>query len=163
MYAKEIAQKIRSEIKALGYTAKKVSVRCNGCGYSDSIRITIKDIAIPEKAIVEIANKYESIRYDEYTGEILEGGNLYIFVEYDYDTVKAAYEPYLEKAEEIFNTTGEKTVKVMKKNGKELWYYGGCYGRNGQCFEAHDAYDTRVPARDKYGIARAMAFFDAQN
>lgn len=162
MYAKEIAQKIRTEIKALGYTAKKVSVRCNSCGYSNSIRITIKDIAIPEKAIEEIANKYESIRYDEY-GEILEGANLYIFVEYDYDIVKAAYEPYLENAEEIFNTAGEKTVKVMEKNGKELWYYGGCYGRKGQCFEAGNAYDTRVPARDKYGIARAMAFFDAQN
>ena len=166
MYAKEIAQKIRNEIKALGYTAKKVSVRCNSCGYSDSIRITIKDIAIPEKAIVEIANKYESVRYDEYTGEILEGGNLYIFVEYDYDTVKNAYEPYLEKAEEVFNTTGEKTVKVMEKNGKELWYYGGCYGdgRGGQCFEfENDKFGENIPARGKYEVARAMAFFDAQN
>lgn len=163
MYAKEIAKKIREDIKKLGYTAKQISVRTDGAGYSDAIRIKIKDVAIKAKAIEEIADKYESIRYDEYTGEILEGGNLYIFVEYDWETVDKAYKPYLEKATEIFETTGEKTVLAFEKNGKQLWYYGGCYGRNGQCFEAEDVYDTRIPARSAGEIARAMMFFDAQN
>lgn len=162
-YVTSVVNEIRKELKAMGYTSRQVSVRTKGAGYSDSIRITIKDVSIREKEIQAIADKYESIRYDEYSGEILSGGNLYIFVEYDHYAVENACKPYLEKATEIFDTTGDKTVFVMEKNGKELYYYGGYNGHDGQCFVADDAYDTRVPARSAYEIARAMMFFDAQN
>jgi len=167
MYAKGIAKKIREDLKAIGYNSKKISVVTRGCGYSDSIRITIKDVTIPDKEIIKIADKYESIRYDEYTGEILEGANLYIFVEYDYDVMSDAAKPYMKKAIEIFNNarnnTGDKTELIMEKNGKQLWYYGGCCGRNGQCFEAENAYETTVHVRSVGDIAKAMMFFDAQH
>lgn len=162
-YAASVANEIRKELKAMGYTSKQVSVRTKGAGYSDSIRITIKDVSISDKEIQEIADKYESIRYDDYSGEILSGANLYIFVEYDFYAVENACKPYTERATEIFETTGDKTVFVMEKNGKELYYYGGYNGRNGQCFVADDAYDTRVHVRSPYELAKAMMFFDAQN
>lgn len=164
-YAASIAEKIKKELKDMGYNSRRVGVRAKGAGYSDSIRITIKDVSIKEDAIQEIANKYESIRYDDYTGEILSGGNLYILVEYDYDAVKNAYQPYLEEAREIINadSDGSNTVLVMEKGGKQLYYYRGRTGRDGQCFEADDSYRTRVPVRSEYDLAKAMMFFDAQN
>ena len=164
-YAASIADKIRQELKALRYGTRQVSVRTSGAGYSDSIRITIKDVSINEKEIEKIADKYESIRYDDYTGEILSGGNLYIFVEYDYNVVQNAAEPYRELAKEVIETAGNesKTVFIMEKNGKELYYYSGHNGHDGQCFVADDAYDTRVSARSEGELAKAIMFFDAQN
>jgi hypothetical protein len=164
-YALSIADQIKKELKDMGYNSRRVGVRTKGAGYSDSIRITIKDVSIREDDIQKIADRYESVRYDEYTGEILSGGNLYITVEYDYDAVKNAYQPYLEEAREIINADpdGYSSVLVMEKGGKQLYYYRGHTGRDGQCFEADDSYGTRVPVRNEYDLAKAMMFFDAQN
>lgn len=77
----ERAKKIRKEIKEkLGYTSRQVSVTNPG-----AIFVTIKaEIAIKDiKIIEEIASKYELIFRCKHTGEILEGGNSFIFVRID--------------------------------------------------------------------------------
>lgn len=47
-------------------------------------KITIKDLAIDIKEIEQLAKGYESYERDEFTGEILSGGNTFVFVNYDY-------------------------------------------------------------------------------
>lgn len=75
---------LRKELKDKGYSSRKVGVRHEYCGYSSSIRVTIKDLSIDKEEIKAIANKYRDVDYDERTGEILAGGNTYVFVDYDW-------------------------------------------------------------------------------
>lgn len=72
----ERAREIRKELK-IKFPGVKFSVRTKK--YSGGSSISVSWIDFPTVAAVEeITNKYESIRYDEYTGETLGGGNTYI-------------------------------------------------------------------------------------
>lgn len=83
MTSKEKAKAIRTALKEAGITSKQVSVKHRYCGYSSSYHITIKDGNISEMQVEDICKRFESVDYDERTGEILEGGNDYVFVERD--------------------------------------------------------------------------------
>ena len=69
--SRELKKELRNKFKGV-----KFSVR------SGSSSITVRWTDFPTvEAVQEIANKYESVRYDEYTGEILCGGNTFVFTE----------------------------------------------------------------------------------
>ena len=71
---------IRQALKEHGYNNRKVGVRYDGY----AIWLTIKDLAIDIKEIEQLAQGYESYERDEFTGEILSGGNTFVFVNYAY-------------------------------------------------------------------------------
>ena len=71
---------IRQALKEHGYNNRKVGVRYDGY----AIWLTIKDLAIDIKEIEQLAKGYESQERDEFTGEILSGGNTFVFVNYAY-------------------------------------------------------------------------------
>lgn len=73
----EIAKRIRKELKDVGYNSRQVSVTSSSC----AIHCRIKTDNVDKKTVEGIALKYENIHYDTYTGEILAGGNTYVFVE----------------------------------------------------------------------------------
>lgn len=83
MTDKERLAAIRKELKEHGYSNRRVGVSYDGY----AIRLTIKELAIEMKEIESIAMKYESYSRDERTGEILSGGNTFVFVDYDYRLV----------------------------------------------------------------------------
>lgn len=71
---------IRQALKEHGYSNRKVGVR-----YDEyAIWLTIKDLAIDIKEIEQLAKGYKSYERDEFTGEILSGGNTFVFVNYAY-------------------------------------------------------------------------------
>ena len=51
--------------------------------YDDDYRIKVRDPKVSLLQIEEIVGEFESIRYDEYSGEILEGCNNYVSVSRD--------------------------------------------------------------------------------
>lgn len=61
-----------------------VNVRHEYCGYSESYWIKIWQPLNKEQQqdLRKILRKYEAIDRDERTGEILEGGNTYLFMEW---------------------------------------------------------------------------------
>ena len=67
--SRELKKELKNKFKEV-----KFSVRSG----SGSINVSWTDFPTVE-AVQEIANKYESVRYDEYTGEILCGGNTFVF------------------------------------------------------------------------------------
>lgn len=71
---------IRQALKEHGYNNRKVCVRYDGY----AIWLTIKDLAIDIKEIEQLTKGYESYERDEFTGEILSGGNTFVFVNYAY-------------------------------------------------------------------------------
>ena len=56
-----------------------------------SINIEIKCPKIELEEVEKIVNKYESVSRCEYSGEILSGGNTFVFVDYSWDLRKEMY------------------------------------------------------------------------
>jgi hypothetical protein len=71
---KETAKMIRKELKEK-FPFTKFSVRCERSG---SINVSWTDFPT-EKAVEEVVSKYEQVQRCEVTGEILTGGNLFVF------------------------------------------------------------------------------------
>ena len=128
----ERAKEIRKELKK-EFPEVKFSVRSSRGGGS-SINIYWTDFPTV-KAVEEITNKYESIRYDEYTGEVLCGGNIFVFtnntwseemetaikenliskygVEFYNEYIENSYDGYRYK-NEMFNLMYEASKKVKE-------------------------------------------------
>ena len=123
--AKEAAAKIRQELKAAGYTSKQVSVKM-GAGYS-SINVRVKAFPINMDEIKAIASQQEHVRRDHYSGEILCGGNLFVFVEVDWETKKAAAAEWEPRLQAILDTL-EEDRGVLTEDGK-WWVMKEAYGR----------------------------------
>jgi len=114
-------ESIRKEIKAMGYNSRTVSVRSD----SNSINVVLKKL-IAIKPIKKICNKYKSIERCERTGEILSGGNTFVFVEYDYDMLKNEEEMRHEIAKKIIEkTTSSKYYENIALNEKIIVKFNG--------------------------------------
>ena len=126
---KEKAKDIRIALKKkFGITSKQVSVKSRGCGYSDSIDVTVKDLSIPVmlEDIESIARKHESIDRDQYTGEILSGANTYVHVNYDWDKYHQETLKYQDLAQRIidkFHPKKNEGALIAKNNDWELFYF----------------------------------------
>ena len=94
MTNKELRVAIKEELKKAGFK-KGYTISIKDCLYDTSIRIKISDPTIARKEIEKVMYKYQEIDRDERTGEILSGGNYYVFVEYKdgiFDEVAREYE-----------------------------------------------------------------------
>jgi len=80
------SQLIAKELKAIGITNKQVSVTMRG----GSVQCWIKDFTIHPDTVEAIAKKYENISYCHASGEILAGGNRFVFVSYHHNAEMAA-------------------------------------------------------------------------
>lgn len=87
---KEIATKIRKLLAAEGIPARSVIVRSD----NNSVNVTIKDAAIGSDKVRAIAGQFEKIDRCQVSGEILSGGNTYIFAKHDWELV-AVVEKYV--------------------------------------------------------------------
>lgn len=73
----DIAAEIRSSLKKLlGYTNRQVSVKVRDC----AIWVKAKVVGLDLQKVYDIAIKYKSVDYCEITGELLSGGNTFVFV-----------------------------------------------------------------------------------
>lgn len=79
MTTKERVQAIRNTLKSNGYSNRQIGVTNDG-----AIWVTIKDSNIKLEDIENLVKKYEYYYTDKATGEILSGGNTFVFVQYDY-------------------------------------------------------------------------------
>jgi hypothetical protein len=120
---KETAKLIRKDLKEAFNV--KFSVR------SDVTSVRVKWVGFPTAKHVEsIVGKYKSVRYDEATGEILGGGNLFIFCDNEYtDDIKKEIEalmpenlphynrlPHFNRiADELYKTKYHATVERSEK------------------------------------------------
>lgn len=171
MTNKELGQAIRKALKEHGWNARAISVRVGDAGYSTSVSVKIKDLTINKREVEKIVNAHESIRYDERCGEILEGGNTYVFVEYDWEAMHNAAKAYMEQAQEIIDNNKEActATKVFEKDGVEMYYhFSGIVGHidnhvtlHGEKF-ADDWYNQKYAAYSANSLAEALALFDLQ-
>jgi hypothetical protein len=86
----EHAAALRAKLKAAGINSRQVSVRVTPGG---SIRATIRDLKVRKVVVTEAGGAHEHIDRDVATGEILSGGNRFVFVGYDDAVVRDAAAP----------------------------------------------------------------------
>lgn len=93
---RESAAEIRAALKAKhGWTSRDVSVVSDSYSGGSSIHIKIKSPTVSKLAVEKIANGEEHVRYCEYSGEILSGGNRFVFVDYAEEALAALGAPYV--------------------------------------------------------------------
>lgn len=76
---KEAAARIRAFLKKeKGWNARDVTIRTEYFSMGSSIHATIRNARVPGHELKAILESGEQIHRDEYTGEILGGGNRYV-------------------------------------------------------------------------------------
>jgi hypothetical protein len=73
---------IRHALKLRGWSGRDVSVKTHNYSMGSSIRVSIINPAVSFDVVEDIANAHESIDRDQF-GDILSGGNRYVFVSYN--------------------------------------------------------------------------------
>lgn len=106
---------LKKYLKENGIDTKNISIRHSYFGYSDGFNVTIKDININRKKVEHLLNKFESIDRDERTGEILAGGNTYIDVYYDYESIQEKLEEYNSKILDYISNLLDKEPEEIKR------------------------------------------------
>lgn len=94
MTNKEIGAAVKSELKAAGYNVKDFRVSVKDALYDGVIRVTVKNPLVKLSDIKKLLDHWESYEIDQRTYEILQGGNTYVFVQYDihaFDNLPAEY------------------------------------------------------------------------
>lgn len=89
MQTKDYAKQIREELKK-AFPGIKFSVRSNVYSMGSSINVRWVDGPV-ESAVREVIQKFEQVSRCEFSGEILSGGNMYVFADRSYSTDKGSF------------------------------------------------------------------------
>lgn len=170
MTNKELSQKIRKDLKNAGIAKSAYGISVKYAGYEQCVNINIKDLSVSKRKIKDIVEKYEKIRRDCF-GEILEGCNLFISVQYDFWILHEEGKKYVDKINEVIAEclADEKQEGhvLARKGNKELvlFYYGNDYLDNNMV-----VYENGESMQLEYGrysaycnevIGYGMALFNA--
>ena len=156
------AKQTRKELKELGINSKQVSVNCK----HGSLYVRIKDLKVKMETVEFIANKHRSVSYCEASGEILQGGNTFVFIEFDSNALRAAANEFEEKAEKIFQEKGGDHcgITISEKDNMRLVYWPNeCIPTvNLTPFEGGYA-EKKYAAHNIYHLSEAMAYYNNQH
>jgi len=110
MTNKELSMKIRKSLKKAGYTQKDIKVSVRSSRYDTAAKITIHNPHIDRHRIEKILRPaYEEIDRDDITGEILQGGNTMLFIEYEYGVFEEVAREWMATAKGLMQSKAEVT------------------------------------------------------
>ena len=95
MNTTEHAASIRGQLKKMGWSSRDVSIRANYYSMGSSIDVNIKNPRVSLEKVKKIAEQAEVIRRDDYSGEILGGGNRFVHVSYTSEAMQELCSKYL--------------------------------------------------------------------
>ena len=117
---KELSQLIRKDLKKHGFLKKDYSIRVRDCTYDTSVSFRIKNPLVRISEIEEITKKYKSVYYDEYSQEILAGGNVYLHCQYESGIFDAVTESLHQMAEKILDSVTYTGMKIAENDDTEI-------------------------------------------
>ena len=132
MTNKELSSAVRAILKENGYKPSDFSISSRYAGYEQSCNIAIKNPAINRKKIEDLVTHLESIDYDQYSDEILAGGNTFVFVQYKYGIFDEVIAQYIPDASAVIEN---QTDDIISTHDMEYVNYRG-WGRLWDCGHA---------------------------
>ena len=130
MTNKELSMKIRKSLKEAGYTQKDIKVSVRSSRYDTAAKITIHNPHIDRHRIEKILRPaYEEIDRDDITGEILQGGNTMLFIEYEYGVFEDVAREWMATAKGLMQSKAEVTrifdgLYLLDQTTAERWRSG---------------------------------------
>lgn len=94
--SKHAAADIRAALKAKGWGPKQVSVTHQTYAGGSSVSVRVRGAEPVMHEVKAIAERFARVRYDEYSGEILSGGNMFVHVSVSDEGMAAKAAPFLE-------------------------------------------------------------------
>lgn len=144
---KNRASAMRKLFKDLfGYNNKKLSIKCSR---GSAVNIEILDSNIRLNQIKDIAEQFKQVYYDERSGEILSGGNIFVFVDYDKNIKNNLYNSLRNFAESI-NNSADSEGNNYRINSKLKLFYSPKY-RHFTVFDNYGSDIFSAPAYDLTG------------
>ncbi|MCR0295463.1 hypothetical protein MKC43_17420 [[Clostridium] innocuum] len=114
MTNKELSTKIRKTLKESGYTSKDIKVSVRSSLYDTVAKITIHNPHINKNEIEKLLlTAYEEIDRDIVTGEILQGGNTMLFIDYEYGIFEEVAYEWAATAKGLMHSKEEVTRSLM--------------------------------------------------
>lgn len=150
MTTTERSAAIRAALKQRGISSRDVSIRSDYYAGGSSIRIKVKNPNVSTKLVEEIANAHESIRRCEMTGEILSGGNRFVFVEYAHETYiifESRYLAAVQVAADVLNGESDSTLIPVEGTPYLIGKWNGGYSIWDQTSRCGDGYDVKAVAQ----------------
>ena len=119
------SKEIRQELKRRhGWNSRQVSVITDTYSMGSSIRIAIKNPGVPISKVKAVADEHERIDRDGW-GNILSGGNRFVFVDYSYEARQELGRPYVAELEALpVEPNGGTLYPVKGRLSKPLAYVG---------------------------------------
>lgn len=118
MTNRELSSEVRSKLKEAGFTSKDYSIRVRDAGYSTSVDISVKNPKVRVSEVITVAKQFESVERDERTGEILQGGNVFVHCQYESDEMfDEVIEPLMATAEKVFSSSQWDGKKIAENDG----------------------------------------------
>jgi hypothetical protein len=115
---------IRAALKAKGWNSRKISIRTEYASLMSAIRIKVLDPSIPIAVVREIALRFEEVRRGP-GGEILNGANRYVDVEYAGPAYVALVKEICEQIPEDGSTVEIRGYRV--RFDRDCGYSGGMF------------------------------------
>jgi hypothetical protein len=107
MSIKETKKQMAKALKAAGYNSRRVSIRTSRSGGALDVTIRCED-ADPQE-IKEIAENFKVVHRCQASGDILSGGNTFVFVRWDDDLIERLGRESIYKILVTPNTLAEAT------------------------------------------------------
>lgn len=109
---KNISLQVRKELKEHGFKTRDFKVSVRDAGYSTSLYVTIKNPCINKKDIETMLLHFENYEWDNRTYEILQGCNVYLFVNYDYGIFDEASQKWAQTAMGLMKSK-EEVIRIF--------------------------------------------------
>lgn len=91
----EAAARMRAAFKSQGWGRNDVSVRSSNYSMGSSVTVSVKSARVDFAIAERVAESEEHVSRDQF-GDILSGGNFFVFVNLDSDFREAMAQPWLE-------------------------------------------------------------------
>ncbi|MEG0408852.1 MAG: hypothetical protein RR623_08270 [Bacilli bacterium] len=150
MTNKELRNNIISDLKLIGIEKKEYHLSVKNSLYDIAVHLIIKKPNINIKDVEKSIGKYEVIDYCNITNEILSGGNVYVFIDYDYNVFDCVIDDYKKMAiksiAEVNKLELNYGYRILSKNDitltifKTLNNYTLCLNDLKSCKQTHKIY-----------------------
>ena len=123
MEKKELRKEITQQLKELGLKRKDYSLRIREGGYADTyVNIEIKNPYINIADVDNALKRYNDIRRDIATCEVLQGCNTFVNVQYEYGLFEEVSKAYDQEAIEIIEASKNREVQEIYRNKNNSCY-----------------------------------------